>query len=305
MNDIDRSRPSSSRSASSRPASPRPASKAEADAEAPAQATPDDGIYRVLETDEGPRMLPSDLAGGPWNPAHQHGGAVSGLLTRALDRIEAPVPMRLVRITVEMFRGVPLRPLRIETRTTRAGKRIQSVEADLFDGELQVARATGLRIRMDDSLAELAAGSEHVQPIGPPPERVVPHRPDFALEVMPGFIRAVDIRIDRPKETGLPSQVWARLRCRFVEDEPTSPIVQLATLVDFTSGTGNILDYTRHTSINPDLSIHVLREPRSDWVGMRGITLRSADGVGLSSAELFDLEGPIGRAQASLLLDRR
>jgi len=298
MNDIDRTRPSSSR-----PTAARPASRALP--ETVAQAAPDDGIYRVLETAEGPRMLPSSLAGGPWNPEHQHGGAVSGLLTRALDRIESPVPMRLVRITVEMFRGVPLRPLRIETRTTRAGKRIQSVEADLFDGELQVARATGLRIRIDDSLDGLAAGGEHVPPIGPPPERVVPHRPDFALDVMPGFIRAVDIRIDRPKETGLPSRVWARLRCRFVEGEPVSPIVQLATLVDFTSGTGNILDYTRHTSINPDLSIHVLREPRSEWVGMRGITLRAADGVGLSSAELFDLEGPIGRAQASLLLDRR
>jgi hypothetical protein len=302
MNDIDRTRPTSSR-----PASPRRTASAKTgtETETAAQAAPDDGIYRVLETDEGPRMQPSALAGGPWNPEHQHGGAVSGLLTRALDQIESPVPMRLVRITVEMFRGVPLRPLRIETRTTRAGRRIQSVEADLFDGDLQVARATGLRIRMDDDLAELAAGSEHVPPIGTPPERVVPHRPDFALDVMPGFIRAVDIRIDRPKETGLPSQVWARLRCRFVEGEPTSPIVQLATLVDFTSGTGNILDYTRHTSINPDLSIHVLREPRSDWVGMRGITLRAADGVGLSSAELFDLEGPIGRAQASLLLDRR
>jgi len=300
MNDSNRTRPTSSR-----PASTRTATGAGAPTETVAQAAPDDGIYRVLETDEGPRMLPSALAGGPWNPEHQHGGAVSGLLTRALDRIESPVPMRLVRITVEMFRGVPLRPLRIETRTTRAGKRIQSVEAELFDGELLVARATGLRIRMDDSLAELAAGSEHVPPIGPPPENVAPHRPDFALDVMPGFIRAVDIRIDRPKETGLASQVWARLRCRFVEGEPTSPIVQLATLVDFTSGTGNVLDYTRHTSINPDLSIHVLREPRSEWVGMRGITLRAADGVGLSSAELFDLEGPIGRAHASLLLDRR
>lgn len=296
----DESTPSAPSSASA-----ESASAASGSASVSEKAGPDEAIFRTEETPEGTRILPSPLSGGPWNPDHQHGGAVSGLLTRALDRIESPVPMRLVRITVEMFRGVPLRPLRIETRTTRAGKRIQSVEADLFDGATQVARATGLRIRMDESLAELAAGAEHVPEIGPKPETIVPHRPEMGLERVPGFIRAVDIQVDRPTESGLPAHVWSRLRCRLMEDEPTAPIVQLAAIADFASGTGNVLDYTRHTSINPDLSIHVLREPRSDWIGMRGITLRAVDGVGASSAELFDLEGPIGRAQASLLLDRR
>jgi hypothetical protein len=269
------------------------------------KASAEDGIFRLVEGPEGGRWLPSALAGGPWNPEHQHGGAVSGLLTRALDRIDSPVPMRLVRITVEMFRGVPLRPLRIETLVTRGGRRIQGVEARLFDEDVLVARATGLRIRRDETLAPLAAGSEFVDAIASRPDTIVPHRSDRGLGRVPGYIRAVDIRVDRPVATGLPAHVWARLRCRFVEDEATAPIVALAALVDFASGTGNVLDYGRYTSINPDLSIHVHREPCSDWIGIRGTTVRAADGSGLSSAELFDLEGPIGRAQASLLLDSR
>lgn len=277
-----------------------------ASTQAPPLARSEDGVYRVIETAAGQRLLPTSLAGGPWDQDHQHGGAVAGILTRALHRIESPVPMRLVRITVEMFRGVPLRPLRIETRKVRAGRRIQSVEADLFDGDRHVARASGLRIRTDESLAGLAVGDEHVADLGPPPaeENDRLHRPEF-FEHVPGFLRAVEIRLDRPPETGLAAHAWARLRCAFVENEPTPPIVQLAALADFASGTGNVLDYTRYSAINPDLGIHVLREPRSPWIGVRATTWRAADGAGLSAAELFDLEGPIGRAEASLLLDRR
>ena len=83
-----------------------------------------------------------------------------------------------------------------------------------------------------------------------------------------------------------------------------SPTVQLAALADFASGTGNAMDYAKFSSINPDLSIHVLREPRSDWLAIRGITLRAADGIGQSAGVVYDLEGEVARVSASLLLDR-
>lgn len=250
-------------------------------------------------------MLPSPLTSGPWNPEHQHGGAVAGLLTRALDRLDSPVEMRLARITVEMFRGVPLRPLRIEPAVLRAGRRIQSVEARLFDDDVLVARATGLRIRTSDSLPEMFTPASRDPELGEPPDGVPQRRSEFDLPAMPGFIRAVDIESDRSKQCGEPATLWTRLRCRFAEGEETTPIVQLATLVDFASGTGNAMDYTKYTSINPDLTIHVLREPCSDWLGMRGTTLRATDGIGQSAATVYDLEGPVAQVQASLLLDRR
>jgi hypothetical protein len=268
-------------------------------------ARPEDAIYRCIETPDGPRMLPSPLAGGPWNPQHQHGGPVAGLLTRALEGLDSPSPMRLARITVEMFRGVPLRPLRIESEITRAGRRIQSVEARLFDGELLVARATGLRIRLDDSLPEMFTAEERDPELGDAPVGVPRMREDFELPEVPGFTSAVDIQSDAPVECGVPANLWARLRCRFVEGEEPSPIVRLATLADFASGTGNAMDYTKYTSINPDLTIHVLREPRSDWIGLRGVTRRAADGIGQSASVAHDLDGEVARVQASLLLDRR
>jgi hypothetical protein len=95
------------------------------------------------------------------------------------------------------------------------------------------------------------------------------------------------------------------MRCRLTEGEDTAPILRLATLADFASGTGNDMDYAKFTSINPDLTIHVLREPRSEWIGIRGLTRRAEDGIGQSHATIHDLQGPIANVSASLLLDRR
>lgn len=122
---------------------------------------------------------------------------------------------------------------------------------------------------------------------------------------MPGFIRAVDIHVRPPAGSGENSYVWTRLLCRLVEGEVPSPTVRLASLVDFASGTGNVMDYDRYTSINPDLTMHILREPRTEWIGIRGATLRAQDGIGQSSATIFDELGPIAQVQASLLIDRR
>ena len=268
-------------------------------------ARPEDNLFQIKDYEGGADVQPLPYTGGPWNPDHLHGGAVAALITRCLDRIECPAPMRLARITIDMFRGVPLAPLRVETRIVRAGRRIQSVEANLFDGDRQVARGTGLRIRNDDRVSELEAIPLIDPEIGPAPTVV----PQFDMRVgvgeLPAFVRAVELVPGRPRECGELATTWTRLRCGVVEGETTSPLVQLAALVDFASGTGNLMDYAKYSSINPDLSINVLCEPRSDWIALRGVTHRSADGIGQSHSAVHDLQGQIGYAMACLLLDQR
>jgi hypothetical protein len=97
---------------------------------------------------------------------------------------------------------------------------------------------------------------------------------------------------------------WSRLRVPLVDGEPVTPLVRLATICDFASGTGNPIDFTRFTSINPDLSLHVLREPRGEWIGITARTSIEPDGIGQSSATLFDEEGAVARALVSLLVER-
>ena len=65
--------------------------------------------------------------------------------------------MQVARLTIELLRPVPLGPVRCGPRTVRPGKKVQLVEAALFSGATEVARATGLRIR--EKALELPAGA--------------------------------------------------------------------------------------------------------------------------------------------------
>ena len=52
-------------------------------------------------------------------------------------------PCAVARLTIELLRPVPLRPLEVRTRTVRPGKKVQLVEASVFADGTEVARATG------------------------------------------------------------------------------------------------------------------------------------------------------------------
>ncbi len=274
-------------------------------------ARPDDALIEIIDQTAladrtVTRIVPSPLTGGPWNPGHQHGGAVSATFARFLSRLEAPAPMRIARLTTEMFRGVPVAPLRVETRIVRGGRRIQSVEATLFDAErdVAVARATALRIRETAEAPELAVPGERDPAIGPAPKRVPPLRMRIGVQP-PAFLGACDLIPGSAEACGQRSTTWARFRCRIVADEVPTPIERLAALIDFASGVGNIMDYETYSAINPDLSAHILRPPRSEWIALHGVTRRSADGIGQSEALAYDDEGPVARVAACLLLGRR
>ena len=264
------------------------------------QAQPNDAIFEI----EGETVIPSELAGGPWSPDAQHGGAVAGLLARAAERSPTPVPMRVARLSIDLMRAVPLHPMRIETNVVRAGRRIHGVDVALLDGETCVARASALLMQTDETHAALATPGR--TGMGAPPEVVNNPLGDGAMpEWMPGFIRAVDYVGGLAKTTGEPHRLWARLRCKLVAGEEPSPLVRLAAMSDFTSGAGNALDYMRYTSINPDLTLYIGRDPVGEWIGLESTTWLGSQGTGQSLATLFDATGPIGTAQTSLLLGRR
>ncbi len=251
---------------------------------------------------EGERLVPSLFAQGPWNPDHLHGGPICGGLARAIEACESPVPMRVVRMTVEMTRAVPMAPFRARAEVTRAGRRIQQIDARIEARGQTLVRATALRVRVGEREDALA-----IPDFEPVPERAPgpPRDPEPMRLFSPGFIRSLDFLRPRPAVRGADGVTWARLRVPLVAGEPVTPFVRLATLCDFASGTGNALDFTRVMSINPDLSLHVLRAPRGEWIGITARSAIEADGIGQSRATLFDGDGPVARALVSLLVERR
>jgi Acyl-CoA thioesterase C-terminal domain/Acyl-CoA thioesterase N-terminal domain len=251
---------------------------------------------------EGEELVPSLFAQGPWNPEHLHGGPICGVLAHAIETCPSPVPMRVARMTVEMTRPVPLAPFSVHAEVTRAGRRIQQIDARIAAAGQTLVRASALRVRIgrrDEAIA--------IPFHDPLPARVPgpPRDPEMLRLFSPGFIRALDFMRSQLAAPGEPGVTWSRMRVPLVEGELVTPFVRLATVCDFASGTGNPIDFARFTSINPDLSLHVLREPRSEWIGIRARSGIDADGIGQSYGTLFDAEGPVARALVSLLVERR
>lgn len=255
---------------------------------------------------QGDLWTPTEYAQGPWNPDHVHGGPVCAMLAHAVEACESPAPMRVARLTVEMTRAVPRAPLRVAAEVTRSGRRIQQVDARIEADGVVVARATALRMRIGESHPDAAiALDEPVPPRTPAPDDYERLSDEKGMLFFPGFIKALDFVRSAPPTPGEAGVSWARQKLPFVAGEETTPFVRLALLCDFASGTGNALDFRRFTSINPDLSLHVRRLPRGEWIGIRAKSHLEPDGIGQSHAILFDEEGAVARALVSLLVEPR
>ncbi len=240
---------------------------------------------------------------GPWDPNAQHGGAPSALLARAIERHELPasgLPARVARLTIELLRPVPLGRVEVRTRTLRPGKKVQLIEASVLAGDTEVARATGLRIREHD--VPLPEGAhdrsrlpERANALAWTFERAGPINFGAAMEFAP--------LVGGPGQVG-PATVWFRLRVPVVAGEETSPLMRVAAAADFGNGISAVVDWNGGWMfINPDLTIHLGRYPRGEWVALEAVTYASDDGIGFAESGLYDEAGRIGRSVQSLLFD--
>ncbi len=126
-----------------------------------------DSYYELIDgTDaQGEKFRATDLARGTWSAAIQHGGPVSALLVRALERCERRDDTRLSRVVIDLLGGVPADgDLWVSSQLLRGGKQIELVGAEILapgpDGDPRpVARASGWRLQQQDtrSLTHAAA----------------------------------------------------------------------------------------------------------------------------------------------------
>jgi hypothetical protein len=258
--------------------------------------------YGALFERDGDRFVPTPLTRGPWDPRAMHGGAPSALFTHVCEQHDPGTAAFVARVTVELFRPVPLTPLTMRVRTIRPGRKVQWLEAALLDDdEREMTRATVLRLRSTDvdtrGSVELDAHPAPSRATGRPPERLM----------APGDVgywsaNEVEIVEGNWTEPG-PGAAWFRLRCPVVAGEPLSAASRAAAVADFGSGVGNPLRFTRATGINADVTIALHRHPAGEWVCLESGSWANPHGVGLTETRLHDEQGPIGRAVQMLLVE--
>lgn len=264
-------------------------------------------MTQALFTLDGARLVPNPLTRGPWDAAAMHGGPASALLARAIERFEDGERMFTMRIGVDLLRPVPLAPLEVRVRWERPGKRVQLVGASLLANDVEVARATGLRMRR-----ETLALDEPLQPAlaPPPPPEAGRDRADRAYdperEVL-FHLAAVEHRVVAGDyDQRGPATDWMRLRLPFVAGEETSPLCRAVITADFGNGlSAQLLRSDGYTFINADLTVALHRYPVGEWVCLEARSELSPASLSLVDSRLWDEQGPIGRALQSLLIARR
>jgi hypothetical protein len=251
---------------------------------------------------DGDLAVPTDLARGPWSPHAQHGGAPSALLAGRLETFELGTATFPARFTLELMRPVPLTPLRIERRTIRPGKKVQLVQGSLFADDLEVVRATLLRLREQpvDFAEEPVVGRYDPMPPPGPGEPLI-GRGAFAMGT--GFWNAVEVsRIGGWGQPG-PADMWLRLTVPIVAGEETTPFQRVAAAGDFGNGVAAAFDRERYSCINPDLTITLHRLPVGEWVGLDSATYPEPNGYGVAESVLHDEQGRIGRGIQTVLVE--
>jgi len=260
---------------------------------------------------DGDALVPTELTRGGWSDEAQHGSPPAGVMARAIELVPTSAPMQVVRFTIDLFREVPLAPLRIETNVVRDGRRIQVVEARMFHDDRELGRATALKIRVADQNGGELRGTRGVDPL--PAERPE----DLPLLDLRSFfggdesllrfhtdaieIRSVEESFVRP----VVGESWFRLKAHLVEGETPTPFQRAAIMSDLSNGNSQALDPKRWLYVNPDTTLYLHRLPEGEWVGMRSWVDQVPTGIGVNESAVYDLKGRFGHINQAQLIERR
>lgn len=248
--------------------------------------------YRRLGAGE---FEPTSNAQGAWEDGQQHMAPVSGLLTAAIEACQPRDDLIISRIAFDILGVIPMAATQIEARVIRPGRTIELIEAELRAGGRTVVRANAWRLAMSDT-SEIAGTSVESMP---GPDKAAPWIGSSMWEG--GFIRSVDFRVLPGWQPGR-GRVWLRTSAGLIDGEETSPLARYVGLVDTANGIAARADPSTLLFPNTDLTIHLVRPPRGEWVGLDTTVTFGSDGVGLTATVLHDIDGPIGRAAQTLTL---
>ncbi|MDY6942515.1 MAG: thioesterase family protein [Pseudomonadota bacterium] len=253
---------------------------------------------------ENHQYTPTDRAVGPWDPGLLHGGATGGLFAYAVEQHLSDPAFQFARLTVDLFRPVPFAPLTTQTETLREGKRLQIIEARLLAGDKEVARARALALRTAS-----VAVPDHAQPdtVAPPDPA---HIPVTTLmggplppsdQLPPGMHFALQAKMISGMKLRGEGAAWLRFALPIVAGTQTSPFVHVAALADFGNGLGQLYLDGKTGCINADITLHLYRYPRGQWVCLDARARMEEHGIGAVETQLHDAEGPIGRVTQALV----
>ncbi|MGW0035241.1 acyl-CoA thioesterase domain-containing protein [Gordonia sp. NPDC003376] len=247
------------------------------------------------------RVLPTAFSHSLWAPGTLNGPAVCAIAAHHTEVEFTETGFRPARFTIDMFRAARDLPTSMRSRLVRSGGRIRVAEVDVFqhaaDGEeVLAARATTVYLRESQN----PPGRRWTRPDSavsfvPPAETTDDRRPFFATD-------PADAPFGGPvgdwsrdigaHQTATRKRLWASA-APAVAGQPLTPFVQAAISAESTSLVCN-WGSTGIGFINCDLTMALSRLPRGPRIGVEADTHTEHDGISVSTAGLYDVDGMFG-----------
>jgi hypothetical protein len=119
-----------------------------------------------------------------------------------------------------------------------------------------------------------------------------------------GYLETVSWRRQRIAE-GESNVAWLSPMVPLVDSEAMTDLQRLAMVADSVNGVGMALDPDKFVFMNTDTAVHLHRLPSGNDFALRARASFGPDGIGVTTAEVFDRQGFIGVVAQTLLLQRR
>ncbi len=238
---------------------------------------------------------------GPWNPQFQHGGPPAALLVRQMEQCSPHPDMMLGRVSIDILGPVPIDSLYAHAHIVRPGRSVELLEAFLEQDGRPVMHASGWRIRVPSDRPPVT-GSESAPAI--PSQET---RNETIPEWNCGFLVATEWRFVHGGGSALSGEAcaWTRMRYPLIAGEETTPAQRLTVATDSANGISRSLDIRSWQFVPPELTIHNLRPPIGEWICLDARTYLRSEGIGLTTADLYDEHGLVGRSAQALFISKR
>lgn len=250
-------------------------------------------------------FIATDGTRSNWDPEIQHGSPPLALLTKAIEDLGNRVSgtkLRIGRLSLDILGAIPVAAVRVRAQVDRPGSRISLITAEMLadrpdGGQRAVARLSAWLLATSDT-GDVA--TDRYPPLTEGRATAVAH--DW--EGAPGYLETVSWR-RQAEPAGSAAEVWLSPLVPLVDCEPTSPLQRLAMVVDSANGLGAVLDPQQFVFMNTDTVVHLHRLPMGADFGLRARGSVGPDGIGVTTAEIFDRRGFIGTCAQTLLIQRR
>ena len=244
------------------------------------------GFFRA----EGDTLVPASFSTSPWGQV-LHGRLIGGLTARAAEQARAADPgLACSRLTVDMFRSAPLKPVRVSTSPVRAGRRIVVLDVTIEqdDGPVGQGRIVLLR-RSAQPAGKFRTARAWAAPT---PSQLGPALSPTGHRWAPPWEMWRVGGQDTPGGM-MGDGLWIRDTHPLVTGEPLTPLVRLAMAADLSSPVSNSSDLGL-SFINADYTVYLGREPAGEYVGIQPSAHLSDRGVAAGQCVVHDLDGPVG-----------